>query len=230
MHSILSRVFVSFSLAIMLGSSAQAALIITEVMSASGTNGTPDWFELTNTGAASTVITGYRMDDNSFAFGNSVLLNGVTSIAPGESVVFFESTTVPATEIANFRTFWSGSASGLPGVQIGYYLGSGAGVSFSSNGDGAVVYNAGGTVVAGPVSYPSATNGKSFQYDPGTQLLVGPSIVGQYGAFTSFDTTPLNTGSPGTIGSVPEPSTLALAGCGLLALGVCARRRGKCSR
>lgn len=204
---------------------APAGLVITEVMSSSGVGGTPDWFELTNTGALPEVITGYRMDDGSNSFAASIPLNGVTSIAAGESVVFFESTATPATEINAFRTFWGGSNSGLPGVQIGYYLGSGAGVSFSSAGDGAVVFNAAGVTKAGLVTYPAATTGKSFQYDPVTQLLAGPSVVGVYGAFDSFSVSPLNTGSPGTTGAVPEPSTLALAGCGLLALGLCARRR-----
>lgn len=66
----------------------QSQVRITEVMS----NGGPtDWFELTNFGSSTVDITGWKMDDNSFAFANSVLLNGITSIATGERVIFGES-------------------------------------------------------------------------------------------------------------------------------------------
>jgi len=68
--------------------SAAPILRITEVMS----NGdTADWFEVTNYGDASATITGYRMDDNSFANAAKLSVcfpNDVTTIAPGESVVF----------------------------------------------------------------------------------------------------------------------------------------------
>ena len=67
---------------------AQAVLRITEAMSSSGPGGTEDWFEVTNYGTTEADITGFKMDDNTFDFTLAVLLNGVTSIAPGESVVF----------------------------------------------------------------------------------------------------------------------------------------------
>lgn len=51
---------------------------ITEVMSNSGTDGTPDWFDLTNLGTTAVDITGWKVDDNSSAFGNSLVLNGGT--------------------------------------------------------------------------------------------------------------------------------------------------------
>ena len=220
-----SRIVLALTLLVALATSARANLIITEVMSSSGAGGTPDWFELTNTGPAAVPLTGYKMDDGSFSFANSVALNGVASLAVGQTAVFFESTATPATEINAFRTFWGGSNSGLPGVQVGYYLGSGAGVSLSSGGDGAVVYNGSGTVVAGPVSFGAATTGTSFGYNTTTQTFGGLSVVGQFGAFNSSSVAPLNIGSPGTIGAVPEPSTMVLSGFGLLALAACARRR-----
>ncbi|MFM8496075.1 MAG: PEP-CTERM sorting domain-containing protein, partial [Planctomycetia bacterium] len=62
-------------------------------MSSSGAGGTLDWFELSNLGTNSVVISGWRMDDNSFSFAGAATLNGVTNIAGGESVVFIEDST-----------------------------------------------------------------------------------------------------------------------------------------
>ncbi len=98
-------------------------------------------------------------------------------------------------------------------------------MGLSSNGDGVSVFNSTGTIVAPLVTFGNATNGISFGYDPVNQVFGALSVVGQFGAFYSDDITPRNTGSPGTIGTVPEPTTLALAGMGLLALGFAARRR-----
>jgi predicted translation initiation factor SUI1 len=109
-----------------------STLRITEAMSSSGVGGTADWWEVTNFGGSAVDITGWKMDDSSYAFGSSVALNGVTSIGAGESVVFIE-TAAPLTDIPNFRTFWGGSANV---AAIGSYTGSG--VSLSSAGDGIV--------------------------------------------------------------------------------------------
>src|SRR5664279_3013223 len=66
---------------------AHAQLRITEVESAESSGGlalpTADWWELSNLGASSVNLTGYRMDDNSDLFTSSVALAGITSIAPG---------------------------------------------------------------------------------------------------------------------------------------------------
>ena len=120
---------------------AQVLIRITEAMSSSGTGGTPDWIELSNLGNTVADITGWKMDDSSRTFGTSLLLNGITSIAAGESVVFFETASANltsgawATDLTNFRSFWGG----LSGVQVGYYGGSGAGLSSGS--DGVIVFN-----------------------------------------------------------------------------------------
>jgi hypothetical protein len=65
----------------------QPGLRITEVMSSGGTS---DWFELTNMSDSLINLDGYRMDDGSNTFLNSVLLQGIDSILPWESVVFGE--------------------------------------------------------------------------------------------------------------------------------------------
>ena len=122
-------------------------LRITEVMSNSGTGGTADWFELTNYGTTTVNLLGYKMDDNSFAFGTAVSLATSStatpptmSIAAGESVIFIEGTTVATSAVAGFRTAW-----GLPSsVQVNGYAGAGAGVdsAFSQAGVASTAYAA----------------------------------------------------------------------------------------
>ncbi len=175
-------------------------LRITEVMSSSGTGGTADWFELSNVGDAAADITGYKMDDNSFAIGSAVALNGVTSIAAGESVIFAESTT---DYLAFFNTFWGKSL-----TKVGYY--SGSGTSLGSGGDGVAVFDSSGTEV-NRVSFGAATTGTSFYwiYDATGALISTAtgtlSSAGSLGAATTSGS-PTNTGSPGT-----KATALALA-------------------
>lgn len=172
-------------------------LRITEVMSSSGSGGTVDWFELRNYGDTAANITGYRMDDNSFSFGLSVALNGVTTIAPGEAAVFIESSGGAA--VASFTTFWA-----LSGVQVGYY--SGSGVGFSSSGDGAVVFDSGGTEVTPRVNFGAATEGFSFYWGHTATGAAVPtetakiSTVGNLAGQVTYQTATatVNTGSPGT--------------------------------
>jgi hypothetical protein len=171
---------------------AQAVLRITEAMSSSGTGGTADWFEVTNYGDTPADITGFNMDDNSFASGSAVLLNGVTTIAPGESVVFVEGA---SSTVAAFRTFWGFAES----VQVGSYTG--GGVSFGSGGDGVVIFNAADAEIT-RVTFGAATAGRSFYYvydSAGASLgsATGTiSTAGSLGAFASANALG-NVGSPG---------------------------------
>jgi hypothetical protein len=172
---------------------AQAVLRITEAMSSSGPGATADWFEVTNYGTTAADITGFKMDDNSFAAGSAVLLNGVTTIAPGESVVFVESAT-PVTDVPAFRAFWGFTES----VQVGSYTGSG--VSFGSGGDAVVIFNAAAVEIT-RITFGAATTGRSFYYvynSAGTMLSTGSpvSAPGSLGAFTSANASG-NVGSPG---------------------------------
>lgn len=176
----------------------QSQVRITEVMS----NGGPtDWIELTNFGSTSVDITGWKVDDNSFAFANSVLLNGVNSIAAGERVIFGES--AASTYATDFRTFWGIE----PTVQVGSYTGSGIGLS--SNGDGAIVFDASGIEVH-RVSFGLSTAGVSFYWGynldgsfnstyVGTNNVGLLSVVGTIGTqITALNPAASNTGSPGT--------------------------------
>ena len=202
-----------------------STLRITEAMSSSGMGGTADWWEVTNYGSSAVDITGWTFDDSTFASGTSVALNGVTSINAGESVAFLETTTLDsgtvATLISSFRTFWGGSAAS---AQIGYYAGSG--VSFSSNGDGIVMFSGTGAETTPRVSFGAATTGSTFYYaydaagdpttSPNTNAVVSTvgTLNGQ-STFASATTVPQNIGSPGTaVAAVPEPSSVALLAIG----------------
>jgi hypothetical protein len=223
----------------MASASAQiSTLRITEAMSSSGVGGTADWWEVTNYGGSAVDITGWKFDDSSFAFGTSVALNGVTSVAPGESVAFLETTTLDsgtvATLISSFRSFWGGSGTS---AQIGYYAGSG--ISLSSAGDGIVLFNSTGTETTPRVTFGAATAGSSFYYgydalgdpttSPNTNAIVSTAgtVDGQV-TFLSATSLPQNIGSPGTavVTAVPEPASIAGLACGgLLVGGIAIRRR-----
>ena len=197
-------------------------LRITEAMSSSGTGGTVDWFEITNFGLTLVSLAGWTVDDSSYAFANSVALNGVASLAPGESVLFLESAAGAAIE--SFRTFWGG----IDTVQIGYYSGSGLGLSAA--GDGLVLFDSAGTEETPRVSFGAATVGSTFYYsyaadgEPSTSpnaaaIVSTPGTLYGQVTFTSADALG-NFGSPGTAAvlSIPEPATGALLGLGALSL------------
>lgn len=194
--------------------SASASIRITEAMSSSGSGGTMDWFEVTNYGSSAVDITGWRMDDSSFSFANSVLLSGITSIAAGQSVIFIEGA---AADVAGFTSFWGG----LSGVSVGYY--SGSGISFSSGGDGVVLYNASGTETTDRAIFGAATTGSSFYFDLAPNNVGIVSTVGTIGTQLTFATTgaTVNVGSLGTAIAIPAPGALAL----LAAAGAVSRRR-----
>lgn len=196
-------------------SQASAAIVISEVHPSGSGNSTyqADWIELTNTGAAAVDITGWRIDDSSDTFATAFPLRGVTSILPGQSVVFTEgnaSGSTDATIHAAFQTAWFGGS--IPaGFAIGGYGGSGLGLS--TGGDGVSIFDSIGTPIAS-VTFGASTDAITFDNAAG---LSGPisalSAVGVNGAFNSL--TGNEIGSPGL---VPEPATIGLLGLGCLAL------------
>ncbi len=211
-----------------------STLRITEAMSQSGTTPTftADWFEVTNYGSSAVDLTGWKMDDGSFNPAVAVALNGVSSIGAGETAVFVE-TSSPLTVIPDFRNFWGGSAAT---ATIGSYTG--GGVSFSSGGDGIVLFNSGSAEATPRVTFGAATLGSTFYYqyaangDPTTSpnpnaivSTVG-TVDGQV-TYLSANTVTQNIGSPGTATAVPEPSTVALGAIGLAILAARAVRRSK---
>src|SRR5262245_7896755 len=136
------------------------AIVISEVdPSGSSRSYAADWFEVTNTGPSAVNITGWKMDDNSNGSPASaqVALNGITSIAPGESVIFLETSNLTATRSA-FLTAWFG-ASAPAGLQIGSY--SGSGVGLSTSGDAVNLFDAAGNRVTG-VAFGAAPASATF--------------------------------------------------------------------
>ncbi|MBJ7471428.1 MAG: lamin tail domain-containing protein, partial [Solirubrobacteraceae bacterium] len=166
-----------------------------------------DWFEVTNVGAAAVNLTGYKVDDSSAAFGSALALNGISSIAPGESVIFIEGT---ATTAAAFAGFWFNDA--LTDPQIGTY--SGGGIGLSTGGDEVNLFNALGERVTG-IAFGSSTSGRTFDNGDafGSATLPLPvisslSVAGISGARTLGT----ETGSPGTIRQDRTDPTVTFVG------------------
>jgi fibronectin-binding autotransporter adhesin len=195
---------------------------ITEVMSSSGIGGTNDWFEITNYGTTAVDITGWRMDDSSASFASSYELFPVsyptssdpawTLLEPGESAVMLEVTTLtPADQVLPYQTFWNlgTDPANVRNAKIATYAGSG--ISFSSGGDGVVVFDSLGAIVAPKVTFGAATTGSTFywSYDSAGDLATAAggevSVPGVADAYTT-SSSPSNIGSPG-IAVVAAPTT-----------------------
>ena len=190
---------------------AAGGIIISEVTPWGSGNSTyaVDWFEVTNTGAVAVSISGWKVDDSSNSFAASLALNGITSIAPGESVIFMESAT-PATTIPSFTSAWFGSS--VPaGLQLGTY--SGSGIGLGTGGDAVNLYNAAGALQANVVFGASPTIAPFATFDNAAGLdnatISTLSVAGTNGAFLVSTGTPA-IGSPGKISgtSTPPPTTV----------------------
>ena len=200
--------------ALMLPNTANAGIIVSEVAPWSSGNSSlgADWFELTNTGASAVNISGWKIDDNSFAFGSALALNGITSIAAGESVIFIElgSGHTAAGDAAAFKTLWFG-ASPPAGLQIGSYGGSGVGLSTA--GDGVIIFNSSGVQQA-KVSFGASSGSPYKTFDNAAGLdnttISALSAVGTHGAFAAANDA-AEIGSPGIIASTATPAITGAA-------------------
>jgi hypothetical protein len=206
---------VPFALSITASTGGSPSIIISEVAPWSSGNSSvgDDWFEVTNIGTAPANITGWKVDDNSNSFGSSLVLNGISSIAPGESVIFIETsgTRTAAGNAANFRTLWFGSRPPA-NLQIGSY--GGAGIGLSTGGDAVNLFNSAGVVQA-RVDFGTSPAGPSFPTFDNTAGLNNTSIsalsaAGINGAFVAVNDS-LEIGSPGTIGAPPTPTVSIVA-------------------
>ena len=187
-----------------------AQIRITEVMSQSGTGGTEDWFELTNFGTTSVDITGWKMDDNSFDYSVAVALNGITTIASGESVIFLDVSDHPDNapdSIAKFKTFWGSS---LDGKQVGHYGGSKVGLS--SKGDGVIIFDKDSTEVT-RVSFDAATEGSSFYWTYDASLnVVDTAVFSTVGTINGTVANQVTVTSDNSLGNIGSPGTAVING------------------
>jgi hypothetical protein len=153
-----------------------------------------DWFEITNLGKATIDITGWKIDDNSNAFGSAVGLRGVTALGPGQSAIFLESDPLganDATVTAAFLQAWFGSQTPPAGLLIGAFGGSGVGLG--TGGDAVNLFDAAGNRVTG-ISFGTSVTGFTFDNAPGLGSTTLPlplvstlSVVGINGAFLAAD-------------------------------------------
>jgi predicted extracellular nuclease len=172
-------------------------ILITEINpSGNSSSYQADWFELSNNSASAVSLVGWKMDDNSNAFANSVALRGSSSVAAGSSVVFLESDAIgsnDATILANFSKAWFGTSTPPSGFLFGFYGGSGVGLSASA--DAVNVFDAAGNLVS-RVNFGSASATASFDNKSGASPVSTLSVAGVNGASFSFNGA--ETGSPGT--------------------------------
>ena len=159
-----------------------------------------DWFEVTNNGSSALDISGWRVDDSSNAFGSSLALNGITSIAAGESVIFFETANLAATSATFINTWFGGNAPA--GLHFGSY--SGSGVGLSTGGDAVNLFNSAGVLQAS-VAFGPSPNGPFTTFNNAASLnnatISTPSVIGVNGAFAAANDT-AEIGSPGTVGKL----------------------------
>jgi hypothetical protein len=206
-------------------SAANADIIISEVQAGgSGAVYGADWFELTNTGNSDVSLVGWRIDDSSNTFATGSEFRGVTSIAAGQSVIFFEGNAAGSTDgtiQTAFINAWFGGVAPANFVN-GFYGGSGLGLS--TGGDAVNIFDNNQVKVAG-VTFGASAAGFTFDNTAGlnNSIISTLSSVGVNGAFTSSNGS--EVGSPGvqSITAVPEPTSIALMLVG--SAGLIARRR-----
>jgi hypothetical protein len=181
---------------------ATATVTISEVAPWSSGNSLvgADWFEVTNNGTTTLDITGWKVDDSSNTFTAAVPLAGITTIAPGESVIFIEAAAADiATITNNFKSTWFGT--NVPaGFQIGTYTGSGIGLS--TGGDALNLFNTSGNIMANVV-FGTATTNLSFNNAVGltNTSITTLSQIGVNDAFSAFKDAN-QIGSPGSVGKL----------------------------
>ncbi|SHF99672.1 Por secretion system C-terminal sorting domain-containing protein [Flavobacterium fluvii] len=166
-----------------------------------------DWFEVTNTKAVAVDITGWKVDDDSQSPIAAVALNGITSINPGESVIFIETNDL-ATKSALFLSNWFGSTPPAT-LKIGNYTGSGIGLG--SGGDQVNLYNATSNIPQASIWFGASPSVTFTTFDNAagiTTILTQQtklSVADVNGAFVATNSS-VEIGSPGTITLKTNPS------------------------
>ncbi len=198
---------------------------------------TSDWFEITNIGDMAYVEASdgtLYQDDFAPNPTKADPIVGITSIAPGESVVVLVDFEDDFTDVAGALAAWNSTWSNVPGVTVGT-ASNGSGLS-SSNSDGPTIWlgdpNTGGIlldteVYPAPEGVNGLQDGASYDVGLGEFSSVGNTSgalesIGLGGGETIIPPFQPSIASPGSA-TIPEPSTMALViVSGLL---VAARRR-----
>ncbi|MEZ6318621.1 MAG: hypothetical protein R3B49_07710 [Phycisphaerales bacterium] len=223
----MSKAIMAGALLAAAGASASANLVITEIWAGGfgGAEATSDWVEITNFGASAVSLAGTYYDDDSADPTKNDPLEGIASIAAGESVIVlisWEDDYATSTDaISAFTATWG--AGNLAGVQIGYVTG---GSGLGGGGDAAFFFdgNTAGANTIASQAYAGPTEAASFIYNPNTGLFGDSAQAGVFGAFNSVLPASDAGADPavGSPGLVPAPASAALIGVGGL---VATRRR-----
>jgi uncharacterized protein YjiK len=164
-----------------------------------------DWFELTNTGTSTIDLANWKADDEHNSPTTAGVLEGVPSLAPGQSAVFVQG---ESSIVEDFESDWFPGGTKPAGVQIGYYK---TEHGLGTGGDWVYVYNSLNQQVAAVVfgASPGAAPFTTFENPEGVGSGSGPpapittmAAAGTNGAFAVDGGTEI--GSPGTA-VVPTP-------------------------
>ncbi|WP_341221695.1 T9SS type A sorting domain-containing protein [Polaribacter atrinae] len=174
-------------------------LNITEIWpgNGEGSNLTADWFEITNNGPLTWTpeLGGLYFDDDSKDPASAVLINGITAIQPGESVI-----AIDAADTANFTALW-GEVYNITDIQIGTYAGAG----LSGGGDAVTLWigepKTVGTIVDFETYPDTASNpGQSYDIEKGEFSTSGAPYFATATAVNNANEAAV--GSPGNRGTV----------------------------
>ena len=174
---------------------------ITEAMSSSG-GVIGDWFEITNLDTTAVDMTGWKMDDSTAALALAAPLQGIATIAPGQTVVYLEVEEPTAlAEIATFKEFWGPNATNMV---VGYCAK--LNVTLSSKGDTIVLFNATG-VEATRTTFGAATVGSSFYWGYNNEGSLRESGVSVEGTIMGTMANQVTYKSTHTLGNIASPGT-----------------------
>jgi len=187
-------------------------LHVTEIFPGqSGDDLTEDWFEIKNTGTLAWVSgtdPDLFYDDESADSGDAVIVQNITDIQPGETVVVV--LTGDPADVTTFENVWS-EVLDLSNVEVGYTDGSGQG-----GGGDAVNLWLGDPTLSMPfetASYPDTVNNDGQSYD--VDLMAFSTIGNANGAVATLQlggstgTVP-NIGSPGDAPAIPPSADLVV--------------------
>ena len=177
---------------------AQLNLQVTEIFPGqSGSDLTEDWFEITNTGTLAWVSgtdPDLFYDDESADSGDAVIIQNITDIQPGESVIVV--LTGDPADVNTFENVW-GEVLDLSNVEVGYTDGSGQG-----GGGDAVNLWLGDPTASSPfetASYPDTVNNDGQSYD--VDLMAFSTVGNANGAVATAQL----GGSTGTVPNIGSP-------------------------